>query len=226
MVLVHLLPTAGGVFLSFKNLNTFTFSQLFGAPWAGLDELPTSILFDADNPLHTRVHRRRSGTPPSTRSGPWPARSAAGSRSRCCSTGRCAASKVVAHADADAVDRAELRRRGAVAVHVAERRRDRQQGPRRLHAAARRPPGVAARRQLDVGDHHPEHLARPAVRDADLPRRPAGDPAGAPRGGRDRRRRPVAALPPHHAAAAAPADRRPAAVRRHLRRPTSSRSRT
>jgi multiple sugar transport system permease protein len=52
MVLVHLLPTAGGFYLSFKNLNLFTFSQLFGAPWAGLDNYET-ILFDADSPLRS-----------------------------------------------------------------------------------------------------------------------------------------------------------------------------
>jgi multiple sugar transport system permease protein len=50
MVVVHLLPTAGGLELSFKNLNTFTFSRLFGAPWAGLDNY-RSILFDTGNPL-------------------------------------------------------------------------------------------------------------------------------------------------------------------------------
>jgi multiple sugar transport system permease protein len=42
----------GGLLLSFKDLNTFTFSQLFGAPWAGLDNY-RSILFDADNPLRS-----------------------------------------------------------------------------------------------------------------------------------------------------------------------------
>jgi multiple sugar transport system permease protein len=52
MVLVHVLPMVGGFLLSFKNLNTFTFSQLFGAPWAGLDNY-RSILFDAGNPLHS-----------------------------------------------------------------------------------------------------------------------------------------------------------------------------
>ena len=52
MVLVHLLPMLGGFYLSFKNLNTFTFRQLFGAPWTGLDNY-RSILFDADNPLHS-----------------------------------------------------------------------------------------------------------------------------------------------------------------------------
>jgi multiple sugar transport system permease protein len=52
MVLVHLLPAAGGLLLSLKNLNTFTFSQLFGAPWAGLDNY-RAILFEAGNPLRT-----------------------------------------------------------------------------------------------------------------------------------------------------------------------------
>src|SRR5919199_4491780 len=52
MVLVHLLPAIGGFVLSFKNLNTFTFAQLYGAPWAGLENY-RSILFDADNPLHS-----------------------------------------------------------------------------------------------------------------------------------------------------------------------------
>src|SRR3954469_21556827 len=52
MVLVHLLPAAAGVALSFKNLNTFTFSRLFGAPWNGLDNYK-GILFDSANPLHS-----------------------------------------------------------------------------------------------------------------------------------------------------------------------------
>jgi multiple sugar transport system permease protein len=52
MVLVHLLPMLGGVYLSFKNLNTFTFARLFDAPWAGFDNY-NSILFDADNPLRS-----------------------------------------------------------------------------------------------------------------------------------------------------------------------------
>jgi multiple sugar transport system permease protein len=51
MVLVHLLPTAAGTFLSFLDLNTFTFQQLFGAPWTGLNNFD-SILFDEANPLH------------------------------------------------------------------------------------------------------------------------------------------------------------------------------
>jgi multiple sugar transport system permease protein len=52
MVLIHLLPTAGGLFLSFKNLNTFTFAQLFGAPWTGFGNYG-AILFDAGNPLRS-----------------------------------------------------------------------------------------------------------------------------------------------------------------------------
>jgi multiple sugar transport system permease protein len=52
MILIHLLPTAGGVVLSLKNLNTFTFRQLFGAPWVGFDNF-RKILFDDANPLHS-----------------------------------------------------------------------------------------------------------------------------------------------------------------------------
>jgi multiple sugar transport system permease protein len=52
MVLVHLLPALGGFYLSFKNLNLFTFSQLFDAPWAGFDNY-RSILFEPDNPLQS-----------------------------------------------------------------------------------------------------------------------------------------------------------------------------
>jgi multiple sugar transport system permease protein len=50
MVLVHLLPTVAGFLLSFKRLNTFTFSRLFDAPWAGLENY-RGILFDSANPL-------------------------------------------------------------------------------------------------------------------------------------------------------------------------------
>jgi multiple sugar transport system permease protein len=52
MVLVHVLPMAGGVVLSLKNLNTFTFGQLFDAPWSGLDNY-RSILFEEGNPLRS-----------------------------------------------------------------------------------------------------------------------------------------------------------------------------
>src|SRR5918999_923849 len=61
MVLVHLLPTAAGMFLSLLNLNTFTFQQLFGAPWAGLDNYD-SILFDSANPLHSGFTNAASNT--------------------------------------------------------------------------------------------------------------------------------------------------------------------
>jgi multiple sugar transport system permease protein len=52
MVLVHLVPTAVGTFLSFLNLNTFTFRELFGAPWTGFDNYH-AVLFDSANPLHS-----------------------------------------------------------------------------------------------------------------------------------------------------------------------------
>jgi multiple sugar transport system permease protein len=51
MLIVHLLPTIGGFYLSFKNLNLFTFRQLFDAPWAGLRNYE-QILFE-DNPLRS-----------------------------------------------------------------------------------------------------------------------------------------------------------------------------
>jgi multiple sugar transport system permease protein len=51
MLIVHLLPTVGGFYLSFKNLNLFTFRQLFDAPWIGLGNYE-AILFQ-DNPLRT-----------------------------------------------------------------------------------------------------------------------------------------------------------------------------
>jgi multiple sugar transport system permease protein len=51
MVLVHLIPTTGGILLSFKRLNTFTFARLFEAPWSGLENY-RGILFDTANPLH------------------------------------------------------------------------------------------------------------------------------------------------------------------------------
>ena len=50
MVLVHLVPMAGGVVLSFKNLNTFTFHLLFDAPWTGLKNYES--ILDASNPLN------------------------------------------------------------------------------------------------------------------------------------------------------------------------------
>jgi multiple sugar transport system permease protein len=50
MVLVQLIPTLAAGYLSFLRLNAFTLSQLFGAPWTGLDNYH-SILFEAGNPL-------------------------------------------------------------------------------------------------------------------------------------------------------------------------------
>ncbi len=52
MVLVHVIPSLAGVALSFKNLNTFTFSKLFDAPWNGVHNYD-AILFDSANPLHS-----------------------------------------------------------------------------------------------------------------------------------------------------------------------------
>jgi multiple sugar transport system permease protein len=52
MVFVHVLPAIGGVVLSFKKFNLFTFRELFGAPWNGLENY-RSILLDSDNPLHS-----------------------------------------------------------------------------------------------------------------------------------------------------------------------------
>ena len=89
MVLVHLLPAIGGLILSFKNLNTFTFSQLYGAPWNGLQNY-RSILFDAGNPLHSGSSAP-SRTPSSTRSGPSALTLSGGLASRCSSSARCAA---------------------------------------------------------------------------------------------------------------------------------------
>ena len=61
MVLIHLIPTAAGMFLSLLNLNTFTFQRLFGAPWAGLENY-NSILFDSANPLHSGFTNAASNT--------------------------------------------------------------------------------------------------------------------------------------------------------------------
>jgi multiple sugar transport system permease protein len=61
MVLVHLIPTGAGAFLSLLDLNTFTFQQLFGAPWAGFGNYD-SVLFDASNPLHSGFTNAASNT--------------------------------------------------------------------------------------------------------------------------------------------------------------------
>jgi multiple sugar transport system permease protein len=52
MVFVHVLPAIGGLVLSLKKFNIFTFRELFGAPWNGIENY-RSILLDSDNPLHT-----------------------------------------------------------------------------------------------------------------------------------------------------------------------------
>ena len=83
MVLVHLLPTIGGFFLSFKSLNTFTFRRLFDAPWAGLENYRGDPL-RRRQPAARRVLGAPSRTRSSTRSGPSAGRSSAGSPWRCC----------------------------------------------------------------------------------------------------------------------------------------------
>lgn len=52
MLLVHGLPTAGGLWLSLRDVNTFTFALLFDAPWTGLGNYD-AILFDEANPLRS-----------------------------------------------------------------------------------------------------------------------------------------------------------------------------
>ena len=60
MTLVHLLPAVGGLYLSFKNLNLFTFRQLFDAPWIGFGNYE-QILFE-DNPLRSGFTAAASNT--------------------------------------------------------------------------------------------------------------------------------------------------------------------
>src|SRR5689334_9736189 len=52
MTVFHILPALAGGYLSFLRLNTFTLPQLFGAPWAGLENYH-AVLFDSSNPLHS-----------------------------------------------------------------------------------------------------------------------------------------------------------------------------
>ena len=172
MVLVHVLPAIGGLAISFKKFNLFTFHELFGAPWNGLENY-RSILLDTDNPLHSGFWGAVSNTVVYTF---WTVSGTlvGGLADRAAAAPQDARPARGAHADARAVDRAELRRRGAVELHVAERRGDHQQGPRRLHPPAGPPADLAAGAQHDVGDRDPEHLARAAARDPHLPRRPAG----------------------------------------------------
>jgi multiple sugar transport system permease protein len=51
MVLIHVIPTLGGLYVSLLKINVFTLSKLFGAPNVGLDNYD-KILFDDKNPLH------------------------------------------------------------------------------------------------------------------------------------------------------------------------------
>jgi multiple sugar transport system permease protein len=51
MLLVHLIPSAGGVFTSLLDLNTFTISEQFGAPFAGFENY--TELFESDSPLRS-----------------------------------------------------------------------------------------------------------------------------------------------------------------------------
>src|SRR5436190_1909706 len=49
-LLVHVLPTLAGLYVSFLRLNTFTLPQLFAAPWNGLQNYKD--LFSSTSPLH------------------------------------------------------------------------------------------------------------------------------------------------------------------------------
>jgi multiple sugar transport system permease protein len=50
MLVVHVVPTAAGIYLAFLDVNLFTFYLLFRAPWVGLENF-RDLLFNADNPL-------------------------------------------------------------------------------------------------------------------------------------------------------------------------------
>ena len=50
MLVVHLVPTAAGIYLAFLDVNLFTFYLLFRAPFIGLENF-RDLLFNADNPL-------------------------------------------------------------------------------------------------------------------------------------------------------------------------------
>jgi multiple sugar transport system permease protein len=52
MIVVHLVPTAAGIYLAFLQLDTFTFFLLFDAPWVGFENF-RNVLFEADNPLRS-----------------------------------------------------------------------------------------------------------------------------------------------------------------------------
>ena len=50
MLLVHVVPTAAGVYIAFLDLDLFTYSRLFRAPFVGLENF-RDILFNVDNPV-------------------------------------------------------------------------------------------------------------------------------------------------------------------------------
>ena len=217
MVLVHLLPTIGGLVLSLQEAQHLHVRAAVRRAVGGARELPRDPLRQPTTRC-TRASSARSRTPWSTRSGPSALTLGGGLAVALLLNRPMRGQRRRAHADADAVDRAELRRRGALAVHVAERRRDRQQGPRRLHAhpAPTGRSGCSGRNTMWAIIIPSVWRGLPFAMLIFLAGLQAM-PHGAARGGGDRRRRPVAPLPLHHAAAAAAADRRPAAVRRHLR---------
>ena len=172
MVLVHVLPAIGGLAISFKKFNLFTFHELFGAPWNGLENY-RSILLDTDNPLHAGFWGAVSNTVVYTF---WTV-------SGTLVGGLAIALLLHRKMPGQRVARTLMLVPWIVpsyvvavlwSVHVAERRGDHQQGPRRLHPPAGPPADLAAGAQHDVGDRDPEHLARAAARDPHLPRRPAG----------------------------------------------------
>ena len=87
MLLVHIVPMLAGAVLSFKNLNTFTFHQLFDAPWTGLTNY--EAILDSSNPLNDGFVGAVWNTARYTF---WTVLGAwwAGWPSRCCSTATCA----------------------------------------------------------------------------------------------------------------------------------------
>ena len=60
MLLVHVLPTLAGVYVSFLRLNTFTLPQLFGAPWYGLQNYKD--LFDSASPINAGFYQAAKNT--------------------------------------------------------------------------------------------------------------------------------------------------------------------
>jgi multiple sugar transport system permease protein len=52
MLIVHFGPTAAGVYMAFLRINVFTFSKLFDAPSAGLDNF-RDILFESDSTVRS-----------------------------------------------------------------------------------------------------------------------------------------------------------------------------